>query len=102
MGLFLLSEFEEELSKMETEELMCFLNRMAKGDFFRDKKIVCKFRKMIKRFKLSEELMQQLRNEENVMYKISEKRINLSGGRADFKHYIEIEGKWIEVTLPAK
>ena len=85
---------------METEELMMFLNDIAKNDSFRNNDIINELRKGLKKFKLREELMNWLKEEEMIICTISEKRINtFLSSEVELKYFIESEGKYTIVHL---
>lgn len=74
-ALFLLSHFEENLLKMGAEELMHSLGEMTKGEDFNDEAVILKFKERLKKFKLGEGLMEKLKEEEENIYRVSEKHI---------------------------
>lgn len=102
-GLFILDYFESELLPMKTDELIKFLNKVAKSNFFRDKEIIPRFRKSIKKFKLTAELMSQFKEEEEMIRRTSENRIStLPYSKAEFAHYIESPKGIVKVHIQIK
>jgi len=88
---------------MMTDELIQFLNKVAKSNFFRDKENIPKFRRAIKNFKLTPELMNQFKEEEEMIRRTSENRISIQPySKADFTHYIQTSNSIIKIHLQIK
>lgn len=100
-SLFILANYEQDLLGMETEEMVQFLNNIiAKGTLLSDKSMVAKFKKEIKRFKLSEELMSRLKEEEEAIKQTSRKRIVICPSAAsEFKYYMQVGGRYVSVSF---
>jgi len=85
---------------MNTEEMLQFLNEIAKSKLFSNPAMISKFRKEIKKFKLSKELMNRLKEEEEAIYQTSEKRIViLPDTKSEFKHYMKVDNKYIGINF---
>ena len=65
MGLFIMSFLEDKLLAMDYEIIIQFMNELPKTNFFNSESIIKQFRKITKRFNITQELMDQLTMEYN-------------------------------------
>ena len=80
-----------------------FLNDIAKSEDFGDIKMIDRFKKNVKQFKLSEELIERLKAEEVATCQTSEKRIIMApSSMTEFKHYFKSNGKYAAVNFKNK
>ena len=97
-ALFILANYEDELLSMKIEDLNQFLIKVAKSDFFNNPKIVCEYKNYLKKFKLTSELMNQFKEEEEMIRMMAEARnFSLPYTKVGSKHYIQTDKEITEV-----
>ena len=85
---------------MSSEQMAQFLNDVARGKLFSDEKIISKFRQGVKKFKLSKELMDRLKEEEQAIVKTSEERMIVNPKtNTEFRHYVKTEQGYIAINF---
>ena len=101
MALFILEKFEKDLLAMRYEQIMQFLNEVAKTDMFRNPSLIKEFENSTGRFRINKELIKKLTEEQSYIADMSEKYTNMvKPGKTDFKHYINTDGKVVAVYFP--
>eukprot|EP00826_Nyctotherus_ovalis_P007656 TRINITY_DN11945_c0_g1_i8.p1 TRINITY_DN11945_c0_g1~~TRINITY_DN11945_c0_g1_i8.p1 ORF type:complete len:892 (-),score=268.52 TRINITY_DN11945_c0_g1_i8:130-2805(-) len=91
-ALFILEYFEERLLKADCDNIALILNDIQKSGFFYSEEVVQKYKERVKRYNITEELLDRLNDEYVEIFTISEKRkIVPCEPRTPFKHYIRSE-----------
>jgi len=97
-ALFLLDRFGEDLLMLNCENLMKFFNEEEFHSYFAKPKTEQEYKAKYKKYNISFELLEWLDTEYNELLKISQQVNDVSVERL-FKHYIEFEGKYMEICI---
>ena len=98
--LFILGYHENELLKLNSEEIAKLLTKLPMTDFFSSTEIEKTYLKEIGRYNVTQKLLEKLDDEHNNIRSISkEYRISTKLPRLPFKHYIKYNYKVIPVYL---
>eukprot|EP01022_Parablepharisma_sp_SALTPOND_P020158 TRINITY_DN3590_c0_g1_i2.p1 TRINITY_DN3590_c0_g1~~TRINITY_DN3590_c0_g1_i2.p1 ORF type:complete len:978 (+),score=127.42 TRINITY_DN3590_c0_g1_i2:1000-3933(+) len=88
-SLFILEHFEEKLLGSKYESIVQFLSELPRTDFFTNVEIETKYKERIKRYNITQELLNRLNEEHKQICIMSQECKNLpQPPRQPFKHYV--------------